>query len=144
MRSSEFIFEVLNTTIMKKKLFIWILKLVAVIILLQTLYFKFSAAPESVYIFSTLNAEPFGRIASGIIELIASILILIPRTTFLGAVLGALTMFGAILSHLTLLGIEVENDGGTLFVLAVITFIACMLLLYFYKSDFVKLRQFRL
>ncbi len=129
---------------MKKTLFIWILKLVAVIILLQTLYFKFSAAPESVYIFSTLNAEPFGRIASGIIELIASVLILIPRATFLGAVLGALTMFGAILSHLTLLGIEVQNDGGTLFVLAVLTFIACLLLVYFYKNDFVKLRQFRI
>ena len=112
--------------------------------LLQTLYFKFSAAPESVYIFSTLNAEPLGRIASGIIELIASVLILIPRTTFLGAVLGALTMFGAILSHLTLLGIEVQNDGGTLFVLAVLTFIACLLLVYFYKNDFVKLRQFRI
>ncbi|MVO07943.1 DoxX family protein [Flavobacterium sp. TP390] len=129
---------------MKKTLFIWILKLVAVIILLQTLYFKFSDAPESVYIFSTLNAEPFGRIASGIIELIASILILIPRTTFLGAVLGVLTMFGAILSHLTLLGIEVQNDGGTLFVLAVLTFMACLLLVYFYKNDFVKLRQFRI
>ena len=129
---------------MKKTFFIWILKLVAVVILLQTLYFKFSAAPESVYIFSTLNAEPFGRIASGIIEFIASVLILIPRTTFFGAILGTLTMLGAIFSHLTILGVEVQNDGGTLFALAVLTFMACLLLVYFYKKDFIKLRQFRI
>ena len=93
---------------MKNTLFIWIIKLVAVIILLQTLYFKFTAAPESVYIFSTLGIEPFGRIGSGIVELIASILILIPRTTLLGAVLGFATMLGAIFSHIFVLGIEIQ------------------------------------
>ena len=90
---------------MKNTLFIWIIKLVAVIILLQTLYFKFTAAPESVFIFSTLGIEPFGRIGSGIVELIASILILIPRTTLLGAVLGFATMLGSIFSHILVLGI---------------------------------------
>ena len=90
---------------MKHPLFIWAIKLLAVIILLQTLYFKFTAAEESVYIFSTLGAEPYGRIGSGIIELVASILILIPRTTLLGALLGLGTMFGAITSHLFILGI---------------------------------------
>ncbi|HQW68683.1 MAG TPA: DoxX family protein [Flavobacterium sp.] len=119
---------------MKNILFVWIVKLVAVIILLQTLYFKFTAAPESVYIFSTLGIEPFGRIGSGIVELIASILILIPRTTLLGAVLGFATMLGAIFSHIFVLGIEIQNDGGTLFVLAVITLLCCLILIYNQKD----------
>lgn len=119
---------------MKKSLFIWIIKLAAVIILLQTLYFKFTAAPESVFIFSTLGIEPFGRIGSGIVELIASILILIPRTTLLGAVLGLATMLGAIFSHIFVLGIEIQNDGGTLFVLAVITLLCCLILIYNQKD----------
>ena len=97
---------------MYKKIFIWALRFVVAIILLQTLYFKFTGAPESVYIFETLGIEPYGRIGSGIAELITSILILIPRTTLLGAILGLGIMIGAILSHLTKLGIEVNNDGG--------------------------------
>ena len=119
---------------MKNPILIWIIKLVAVTILLQTLYFKFTAAPESVYIFSTLGIEPFGRIGSGIVELIASILILIPRTTLLGAVLGFATMLGAIFSHIFVLGIEIQNDGGTLFILAVITFLCCLILIYNQKD----------
>ena len=127
---------------MKKPIFIWIIKLIAVIILVQTLYFKFTGAEESVYIFSTLGAEPFGRIGSGIIELIASILILIPRTTLLGAILGTGTMFGAITSHLFILGIEVKNDGGTLFILAIITFLCCLILIYNKKSEIQDLIHF--
>ena len=126
---------------MKNILFIWIIKLVAVIILLQTLYFKFTAAPESVYIFSTLGIEPFGRIGSGIVELIASILILIPRTTLLGAVLGFATMLGAIFSHIFVLGIEIQNDGGTLFVFAVITLLCCLILIYNQKDKIPNLLQ---
>ena len=115
---------------MKNSILIWIVKLTAVIILVQTLYFKFTGAEESVYIFSTLGVEPYGRIGSGIIELIASILILIPRTTLLGALLGFGAMLGAIVSHLLILGIEVKNDGGTLFILAIITFLCCLVLIY--------------
>ena len=126
---------------MKNILFVWIVKLVAVIILLQTLYFKFTAAPESVFIFSTLGIEPFGRIGSGIVELIASILILIPRTTLLGAVLGFATMLGAIFSHIFVLGIEIQNDGGTLFVLAVITLLCCLILIYNQKDKIPNLLQ---
>lgn len=91
----------------------------AAIILLQTLWFKFTAAPESVYIFSTLGAEPVGRIGSGVAELIAALLLLVPRTAWMGAALALGIMSGAILSHLTVLGIEVMGDGGTLFGLAV-------------------------
>ena len=129
---------------MKNSIFIWIVKLTAVIILLQTLYFKFSGAEESVYIFTTLGIEPFGRIGSGIVELIASILILIPRTTILGAIMGVGTMTGAILSHLFILGIEVKNDGGTLFILAIITFLCCLVLIYNQKNKISNLLKFKI
>lgn len=129
---------------MKNSIFIWIVKLVAVVILLQTLYFKFTAAEESVYIFSTLGIDPFGRIGSGIVELIASILILIPRTTLLGALLGIGTMVGAIFSHIFVLGIVVKNDGGTLFTLAIITFICCLILVYNQKNKIPNLLKFKI
>ena len=129
---------------MKKTLFIWILKLIAVGILLQTLYFKFTGAEESIYIFTKLGIEPFGRIGSGIVELIASILILIPRTTLLGALLGAGTMLGAIFLHLFVLGISVKNDGGELFILAIITFLCCAILIFINKSKISDLLRFRL
>ena len=128
---------------MKSSIFIWIVKLVAVVILVQTLYFKFTAAEESVYIFSTLGIEPYGRIGSGIVELIAAILILVPRTTLIGAILGCGVMIGALFSHLFVLGIEVQNDGGALFILAIITFLCCALLVFQNKnkiSDLLKLK----
>ena len=129
---------------MKNPIFTWIVKLVAVGILLQTLYFKFTAAEESVYIFTTLGIEPYGRIGSGVVELIASILILIPRTTFLGALIGLGTMAGALLSHLLFLGIVVKNDGGTLFILAIITFLCCAVLIYNQKSKIPDLLKFKI
>src|ERR1035438_9854417 len=87
-------------------IFSWILRVIATVILLQTLYFKFTAAPESVYIFTKVGAEPYGRIGSGIVELIATILLLTPRFNWLGSVLALGVMTGAIASHLTILGIE--------------------------------------
>ncbi len=115
----------------------WALRIIAALILLQTLFFKFSAAEESVYIFSTLGMEPWGRIGSGILELIASILILYPRTTFIGAALGAGLMSGAIFFHLTKLGLVVKNDGGQLFIYALLVFISCVLLLIIYRKQVV-------
>lgn len=100
----------------------WLLRLVAAGILAQTLYFKFTAAPESVYIFTTLGLEPWGRIGSGVGELVASILLLVPGTVVLGAVLALGIISGAIMSHLTQLGIEVQGDGGLLFGLALVVF----------------------
>ena len=129
---------------MKNNLFTWIIKLIAVFILLQTLYFKFTGAEESVYIFSTLGAEPYGRIGSGVVELIASILILIPRTTLLGALIGLGTMTGAILSHLFILGIVVKNDGGTLFILAIITLICYVILVFQNRDKIHSLLKFQL
>ncbi len=103
----------------------WVAQVVAAIILLQTLWFKFSGAEESVYIFSKLGIEPYGRIGSGMIELIAGVLLLTSRFNWLGALIGLGTMAGAIVSHLTLLGIDVLGDGGQLFGLAIITFVCC-------------------
>lgn len=108
----------------------WIARLLAAIIMLQTLYFKFTGSDESKFIFSQLGAEPWGRIGSGVIELIASILILIPRTSVYGALLGLGVMTGAILSHLTILGIEVQNDGGLLFIYGLLVFICCLYLIW--------------
>lgn len=93
-------------------------RVAAAIILLQTLYFKFSAAPESVYIFSTLGMEPWGRIGSGVAELVAAFALLTIRWSWLGAALAIGIMVGAIGAHLTVLGIVVQDDGGTLFILA--------------------------
>lgn len=100
----------------------WIARLLVFFILLQTLFFKFSGAEESVYIFSKLGIEPWGRYASGIVELIAAVLILIPAYTGLGALIAAGIMTGAILSHFSILGIEIHQDGGLLFLYAVIVF----------------------
>ena len=124
---------------MKKEIIIWILRITASVILLQTLFFKFSGTEESIYIFSTLGIEPYGRIGSAIAELIAAILILIPKTTWLGALGAAGIMIGAILSHLFVLGIEVQNDGGLLFALAVITLLCSLGLLYFNKNKLFNL-----
>jgi uncharacterized membrane protein YphA (DoxX/SURF4 family) len=114
---------------------IWALRVIAAFLLLQTLFFKFTGAEESVYIFSTLGMEPWGRIGSGVLELIASILILYPRTTFIGAALGAGLMSGAIFFHLTRLGISVKDDGGLLFAYAILVFISCVILLFIYRGE---------
>jgi hypothetical protein len=96
----------------------WVCQVVAAVILAQTLYFKFSGAPESKYIFSTLGVEPWGRIGTGVLELVAVFLLLNPATAILGGLLSMGLMGGALMSHLTKLGIEVQGDGGLLFGLA--------------------------
>jgi uncharacterized membrane protein YphA (DoxX/SURF4 family) len=115
---------------MKTTILSWILRIAVSVILLQTLYFKFTAAEESIFIFNALGVEPYGRIATGILELITVILILMPRTVLLGALLGSGIMVGAILSHLFVLGIEVQGDGGTLFALANIILLSCLSLIF--------------
>jgi hypothetical protein len=97
----------------------WTLQIIAAAILAQTLFFKFSGAEESKFIFITLGAEPWGRVATGCAELLAVVLLLAPRTVTLGALLSLGLMMGAIGSHLTKLGIAVRGDGGLLFGLAV-------------------------
>lgn len=116
----------------KQNLLSWILQILVAVILLQTLFFKFSGAAESVYIFSQLGAEPWGRIGSGVVELIASILLLIPRTVTLGALLALGTISGALMAHLTQLGIKLTavGDNGELFALAVSVFLASTIILF--------------
>lgn len=115
-------------------IFLWIARLAAAFIMLQTLYFKFTAQPESVFIFSSIGLEPWGRIGTGVAELLASILILYPRTSWFGALMGIGIMAGAIVTHLFLLGIEVMGDGGQLFFMALITTICCAFVVYQEKA----------
>ena len=114
---------------------LWALRLVAAVIMLQTLYFKFSGAEESIYIFSTLGMEPWGRIGTGVMELLASILLLIPATTAFGALLGLGLMSGAIFFHLSTLGIEVKDDHGLLFIYALVVFSCCLILLGVFRGQ---------
>jgi putative oxidoreductase len=117
-----------------KNIFSWVLRIVAAVILLQTLYFKFSGHPESVELFTKLGVEPWGRIGTGIIELITGILLLLPSTVFIGALLGTGLMAGAILSHLTVIGIESKGDGGQLFMLAILVLLCCLTLLVLHRQ----------
>ena len=119
----------------KSQVVSWALQLLVAGILLQTLFFKFTGAEESVYIFSTLGAEPWGRIGSGVIELVAALLLLLPAAAPFGALLTMGLMAGAIGSHLTVLGIEVRGDGGLLFALAVTAFAASAIVLLIRRAQ---------
>jgi uncharacterized membrane protein YphA (DoxX/SURF4 family) len=119
---------------MKSK-FVWLLRLTAAAILLQTLFFKFTGAPESIYIFSTLGVEPYGRLVAGFSELIASILLIVPGLELLGAGMAIGIMCGAILSHIAFLGIIVQDDGGLLFALACIVLLASSLIVFLEKKQ---------
>ncbi|MFD2726424.1 DoxX family membrane protein [Hyunsoonleella rubra] len=111
------------------------LRIIVAVILIQTLRFKFLAHEDSVYIFEKVGLEPHGRIGIGIVELIAGILLLIPRTVWVGSILTLGVIGGAIFMHLTQLGIEVKDDGGVLFVTAVVTFILAAIITYLYRKD---------
>ncbi len=112
-----------------------ILRLVVAIILLQTLFFKFTAHPDSVHIFTALGVEPWGRITLGVIELVTAMLILIPRTQVLGMLISIGIIIGAIGSHLLVLGINVSNDGGKVFALAIVVFIASAIYLMMHIEE---------
>ena len=116
---------------------LWIFRLLAALIMLQTLYFKFSAHPQSVHLFTILGMEPWGRVGTGVLELIASLLILYPRTTGYGALLGLGLMAGAIFFHLTKLGIKFDGDY-VLYTYAMIAFVSCAILVFFYRKDLLK------
>jgi putative oxidoreductase len=130
-------------------LFSWACRILAAIILLQTLFFKFTAAPESVYIFTKVGTfihshipfasistvEISARIGSGLMELIAAVLLLTPRFVCAGAVLGIAATGGAIVSHLTFLGIEVQGDKGLLFFLAIAVFVTSAIALFLHRMQ---------
>lgn len=125
-----------------KTITIWVLRIVPALIMMQTLFFKFTASEESVYLFTQLGMEPWGRIGTGVLELIASVLILWPRTTHFGAIISVGLMSGAVFFHLTKLGIEIQGDGGLLFAYAMIVMISCLLLIFFYRKNIIKLIPF--
>ena len=118
----------------------WICRITAAVILCQTLFFKFTGAPESIYIFTKVGMEPWGRYGSGVAELIASILLLTPRFAWAGALLGLGVISGAIVCHLTVLGIVVQNDGGLLFGLAIGVFVTCAITAMLHRSQIPCLR----
>jgi hypothetical protein len=119
----------MNSLTKPQRLASWIVRLTAAVILLQTLFFKFTGAPESVYIFTKVGLEPWGRYGSGVAELIAAILLLSTCHCWLGATLALGVMGGAIMSHLTTLGIVVQDDGGLLFGLALVVTACCLVTL---------------
>ncbi len=121
----------------KENIVSWVFQVAAALILLQTLFFKFTGAEESVYIFTTLGVEPWGRIATGLAELAASILLLIPRTASVGAVLALGIVSGAILSHLAVLGIAIEEvgDGGELFALALVVLVSSAVVAFIRRRE---------
>lgn len=112
------------------KIIYWIAKIIAAVLMLQTLFFKFAGASESIYIFTTVHMEPWGRYGVGTLELVAAVTILLESTAWLGALLTLGLMAGAIGMHLTILGIEVQGDHGQLFLYAVIIALAALYVLY--------------
>jgi uncharacterized membrane protein YphA (DoxX/SURF4 family) len=125
----------MNSLTKTQKIASWIVRLSAAIILLQTLFFKFTGAPESVYIFTKIGMEPWGRYGSGVVELIAAILLLSSCHCWLGALLALGMMGGAIMSHLTKLGIVVQNDGGLLFALAIMVAVCSLITLALHRRQ---------
>ncbi len=119
-------------------LFIIAIRWVPAIILLQTLFYKFSAHPTSVHIFETIGAEPYGRIATGILELIAGVCLVIPTLSIWGALLSIALMTGAILSHAIFLGINILGDGGQLFGMAVLTWLFSALIIWEQRHKFIS------
>lgn len=113
----------------------WVVRIAVVAVLFQTLFFKFTGAPESKYIFETLGMEPHGRIGSGVAELVAGLLLLWPRFVWAGAGLALAVISGAIMSHLTKLGIEVQGDGGLLFGMAVFVWVASATVLVLHRGQ---------
>lgn len=122
---------------MKNKI-ILVLRLISAGILLQTLFFKFTGAPESVYIFTQLHAEPFGRYFAGVSELIASALLLVPASQVLGALMAVGIMAGALASHALFLGLVVQDDGGLLFTLALVVLICSGLVVLLKKDEIMR------
>lgn len=124
-----------------KKYILIALRLTIALILIQTLRYKFSAHPDSVYIFTKVGMEPFGRIGVGIIELIAAVLIIFPKTAWMGAAITLSVIGGALFLHLTILGIEINGDGGSLFFLALITEILSGFILWDQRNQIPQINQ---
>lgn len=133
----------INTMKFIKKYYSLFLRITVAIIYIQTLYFKFTAHPDSVYIFTKMGVEPFGRISLGVIELIISICILIPKTKYAAIVMSIVIVLGALMSHIFILGIIVNGDNGLLFSLACLIFLLSIIL-FIYHYEEIKLKANRI
>lgn len=119
-----------------KKNIVWIAQLIPALFMLQTIiWYKFPGHKDSIYIFTQIGMEPYGRIGSGVVELIASVLLFTSRYSWIGALLGLGTMTGALFFHLTTLGIVVKNDNGFLFTMAAVLWICCLTVLILRKKQ---------
>ncbi len=107
--------------------------LIAAGIMIETLFFKFTAAPESVYIFKRMGTEPWMRWVQGLWELAASIGLLVPDLRWAGGVLTTGAMAAAILSHMTWLGYSIQGDHGLLFSMALVTFTCGFTVMWTYR-----------
>ena len=115
-------------------------RLIAALILLQVVGFKLAGAAESVALFEQLGAEPLGRYGVAVIELVAAVLLLVPKTRAMGAALTLAIMGGAIGTHLTKLGIDVvgpdgTGDGGAMFLMAVVTTLCSAFVLFVHREE---------
>jgi len=125
----------MDITLKSGRIISWLCRITAAVILLQTLFFKFTAAPESVYIFTKVGMEPWGRYGSGVVELIAALLLFSRCHAWLGALIAMGVISGAIASHLTVLGIDVQGDHGLLFGLAVVVFVTSGVVAYLHRRQ---------
>lgn len=116
----------------------YIIQVLVSVIYLQTLYFKFSAHPDSVFIFTVLGLEPYGRIGLGVAELILAVMILVPRTKVIASLLSLILISGAIAAHLGPLGVVVQNDGGIVFILAIVVWLGSLSILVLNKNEIMK------
>ena len=118
---------------MSTKIISWILQLIVVVILGQTLFFKFTDAPETVELFGQLGMGPFGYKLIGLLELIACILLLIPGSVATGALLGWGVMTGAIIAHVTEIGFE--GEYGVLGSMAIAAWLLCIGIMYLNRTS---------
>ena len=123
---------------MHKKIISWILQLVVVVILGQTLFYKFTDAPETAELFAQLGMGAFGYKLIGLLELIACILLLIPASVATGALLGWGLMTGAIIAHVTEIGFE--GELGVLGAMAITAWLCCMVIMYLNRRSLPILR----
>ncbi len=118
----------------------WILQIIVAFILGQTLFFKLTGAPETIALFEVLGAEPMGRYATAIAELVCVVLLLVPKTSVLGAIASVGVISGAIMAHLTKLGIDIDPvalnkpeieplAGPSLFAMALIVFFGSLIII---------------
>jgi putative oxidoreductase len=129
------VYETTETLTRSERITSWVCRIIAASIMIETLFFKFTGAPESVYIFSKMNMEAWWRYGQGIWELLASLLLLAPRLGWAGGILTLGAIGAAIVSHLTVLGIEIQGDRGLLFGMALVTFVCGFIVTFIHRHE---------